>query len=221
MPAVEQHLHRAGRLVVLHRHEEKIRGGADPDAAEADFQAADEVQAFHEDGAFVEMAVAVGVLEDDDAVAFRALVFRQEKAGRRMTARIDVGLGHPHAAAVVDRHGDGLFDVRLAGKRRDGKAFRQRHGPGGLVGGQSREFERVGDVPRTGVREIRFRLVEFEVVEIEMSPAARAAIDQANENIFAEMVFKIHHHRPQIFNFDARGFEEAFEEEKRTGRKGN
>ena len=45
-----------------------MRGRADPDAAEADFQAADQVQAVGEDLARVEPAVAVGVLEDQDAV---------------------------------------------------------------------------------------------------------------------------------------------------------
>ena len=70
-PAVEQDLRRAGRLVlaVLDRDEQQIRRRADPDAAEADLQAADQVQALHEDRALVERAVAVGVLEDQDAVA--------------------------------------------------------------------------------------------------------------------------------------------------------
>ena len=47
----------------------KLRGRADPDAAEADLEAADEVQLVGEDLARVEPAVAVGVLEDQDAVA--------------------------------------------------------------------------------------------------------------------------------------------------------
>src|SRR5262249_37659236 len=67
-PAIEQNLRRAGGLVILHRHEEKIRRLADPDAAEADFEAADEIQPLHEDGALVELAGPLGVLEDQDAV---------------------------------------------------------------------------------------------------------------------------------------------------------
>ena len=50
-------------------NKEEIGGGTDPDAAEAEFQAADEVEAFVEDGAFVEGAVEIGVFEDEDAVA--------------------------------------------------------------------------------------------------------------------------------------------------------
>ena len=49
--------------------EQQVRRRADPDAAEADLQAADQVQPFDEDGPLVELAVAVGVLEDQDAVA--------------------------------------------------------------------------------------------------------------------------------------------------------
>ena len=69
-PAVEQDLGRAvGPVVaVAVGDEQKMRGRADPDAAEADLQAADQVQLVGEDLARVEPAVAVGVLEDQDAV---------------------------------------------------------------------------------------------------------------------------------------------------------
>ena len=66
-------------------NEHQVRGRADPDAAEADFEAADEVQAFHEDGALVELAVAVGVLEDQDAVL--GLLVRRGAIGIRSTPR--------------------------------------------------------------------------------------------------------------------------------------
>ena len=80
-PAVEQLLRLAVGLVVavFVGNEEQVRGGADPDAAEADFQAADEVQAFVEDGPLVERAVEVGVFEDEDAVA--AFVASGARAG--------------------------------------------------------------------------------------------------------------------------------------------
>jgi hypothetical protein len=70
-PAVEEPDWLAVWLVVgvFVGNEEEIRRGTDPDAAEAEFQAADEVEAFVEDGAFVERAVEVGVFEDEDAVA--------------------------------------------------------------------------------------------------------------------------------------------------------
>ena len=69
-PAVEQNLRRSCRTVVpsFVRNEHQIRCRADPHAAESDFDAADEVQVFGEDLPAVETAVAVGVLEDQDAV---------------------------------------------------------------------------------------------------------------------------------------------------------
>ena len=80
-PAVEQDLGRAvGPVVaVLVGDEQEVRGRADPDAAEADLQAADQVQLIGEDLARVEPAVAVGVLEDQDAVL--GLLRRARAAG--------------------------------------------------------------------------------------------------------------------------------------------
>src|SRR5207248_144557 len=94
VPAVEQDFRLAGRLVLafLDRHKEQIRCLPDPDAAEADFQAADEVQTFHEDGALVEMALSLGILEDDDAIRTLSLFALDG---------ITVRLGDPQPAAVV------------------------------------------------------------------------------------------------------------------------
>src|SRR5581483_847437 len=70
VPAVEQHLRRAGWLVLalFDRHEQQVRRRPNPDAAEADLQATDEIKPFQEHRALVEFAVAVGVLEDQDAI---------------------------------------------------------------------------------------------------------------------------------------------------------
>ena len=51
--------------------EEQVRRGADPDAAEADLDAGEVGPLVPEDGPLVEPAVAVGVLEDQDAVPAR------------------------------------------------------------------------------------------------------------------------------------------------------
>ena len=69
-PAVEQDLGRAVGTVVAVAvgNEKKMRGRADPDAAEADFQAADQVEVVGKDLARVEPAVAVGVFEDENAI---------------------------------------------------------------------------------------------------------------------------------------------------------
>ena len=121
-PAVEQDLRRAGRVVVavLDRNEQKIRRGADPDAAEADLDAADEVQVLDEDLPVVETSVAVGVLEDQDAIL--ALAFRRAH-------RIGVRLDDPQPAAVVEREGDRLHDVRLARGERDRETLAARSSP--------------------------------------------------------------------------------------------
>ena len=69
-PAIEQDLGRSvGPVVaVAVGDEQEMRGRADPDAAEADFHAADEIQVVGEDLTRVEPAVAVGVFKDENAV---------------------------------------------------------------------------------------------------------------------------------------------------------
>ena len=76
----------------------------------------------------VEPAVAVGVLEDEDAVP--GLVVGD-------ATRVGVGLGDPEPAAVVDRHRDRLDDVGLAGEERDLEPRRDRHRPRGLLGAEA------------------------------------------------------------------------------------
>ena len=75
VPAVEHDLGRAGRLVaVVDRDEEQVRRRAEPDAAEAELDAGEVHAVVEEDGLLVERAVAVGVFEDDDAVAALAVL---------------------------------------------------------------------------------------------------------------------------------------------------
>ena len=72
------------------------------------------------------MAGSLRVLEDEDAVvAVRAV---------GLPVGVAVRLGYPEPAAVVDRHGDRLGHVRLAGEERGVEAVRQRHLGGGLAG---------------------------------------------------------------------------------------
>jgi hypothetical protein len=73
-PAVEPHLRGAvGPVVaVAVGEEQQLRRGADPDAAEADLQPADQVQPLGEDRPPVEAAVVVRVLEDQDPVLRRS-----------------------------------------------------------------------------------------------------------------------------------------------------
>src|SRR5205823_384744 len=64
-PAVEQYLGRAvGPIVAVDVGDvEELRRRADPDAAEADFQPADQVELLGEDLPRVEPAIAIGILE--------------------------------------------------------------------------------------------------------------------------------------------------------------
>ena len=62
-------------------------------------------------------AVAVGVLENLHAIATNA---------RRLAGILDA-FGNPDAAAVVERHRDGIDDVRLAGDKLNLKSVRDRH----------------------------------------------------------------------------------------------
>ena len=70
-PAIEQHFRLAIRNVVavLIGDEQQIRRRADEHAAEADFDAADQIQVLGEHLALVEFAVAIGVFENQNAVA--------------------------------------------------------------------------------------------------------------------------------------------------------
>ena len=53
---------------------------------------------------------------------------------RRQPLRIGEALGDPQPAAIVERHGDGLMHVRLAGEQRDAEAVRRLEALHGLCG---------------------------------------------------------------------------------------
>ena len=72
-PTVEHHLGLARTVLRVLRDEHQFRRGADPHPAVADLDAAHEVEPLEEDGALRVAAVAVDVLEDEDAVAALAL----------------------------------------------------------------------------------------------------------------------------------------------------
>src|SRR5207253_9197814 len=88
-------------------NEEQVRRGTDPDAAKADFQSGDVGKPVVEDLARVEMAVAVGVFENEDAVVARSAV--------GLPVRIGQALGDPEPATIVKREADGLHHGALAG----------------------------------------------------------------------------------------------------------
>ena len=79
-----------------------------------------------EDREFVGHAVAVGVFADGDAVVAFAL--------RLHVVGIVEGFGNPAAAALVEGHGDGFFDLRLGGEKFDVEAGRDDHVLDGFLG---------------------------------------------------------------------------------------
>ena len=98
--------------------EEQVGRGADPDAAEAQLDAGEVGPLVAEDRAAVEPAVAVGVLEDQDAVlALRAA----------QPDRVRVVLDDPEPPRRVDGEGDRLDDVGLGGEQGGLEAFGQGH----------------------------------------------------------------------------------------------
>ena len=116
-----------GALVVPSKREEQIGRRAQPDATEADRDAAGERGLVPEDRLLVEGAGALGVLEDQDAVLGHA------RAGRVIGA-----LDDPEAAAVIDRVSDGLDDLRLADDQLDAEARGDLEGGGGTSRRESR-----------------------------------------------------------------------------------
>lgn len=161
IPAIEENARVAGgfgRVPVVDRNEEEVGGGADPDTAEADFEAAHQVDPFEEHGAFIEVVVAVGVLEHEDSVAAAEDIGELRGGGLGevgpwragfgggATAALGVGetLGDPCAPPVVEAEGDGLDDVRFGREDVGLEALGQGHGLGCIGGADAREPDHVG-----------------------------------------------------------------------------
>ncbi len=109
--------------------EQQPRRAQQPDAAEAELDAGEHLHVVGEDRATVEPAVAVGVLEDQDAIA---------KAEVEPVGRVGIGvvLGDPEPPAPVPGHGDRVLHVGLGGKGRDVEARRGPEAGRGLVRGE-------------------------------------------------------------------------------------
>ena len=128
VPAIEKNpgFTRGFRVVpILDRHEHQMGRRANPHAAEADFNAADQALPVHEHRALVELPIAIGVLENQNAIAPFAL---------RPALGVIHPFDHPEPPAVVDAERDGLHDVRFAGEERGLESRRQGHLLGGGLG---------------------------------------------------------------------------------------
>ena len=139
--AVEHDLGRAvGHVVaVAVGDEQELRRAHQPDAAEAELDAREHLDVVGEDGALVEPAVAVGVLEDQDAVAEAEVELRGQLG-------VGVVLRDPEPPARVPGHGDRVLHVRLGGEDLDVEPRRHAEPAAACSGGRAR----VGEVSVSG-----------------------------------------------------------------------
>src|SRR5262249_3151991 len=116
--AIENQFRRAVRfaVAVAIRDEVEPRRGDDPDAAESDLDSGDVVEPLVKHGALVGAAIAVGVLENDDAIL----------AGRLPPPGVE-RLGGKESPAVGDGERDRLDDVRLGGEDGGAETSGQTH----------------------------------------------------------------------------------------------
>src|SRR4029077_16714934 len=92
------------------------------------------VQSLDKNGAAIELAVAVGVLEDDDAIFPFALLG---------SLGIGVGLGNPEPASMIDGESDWLLHIRFAGEESRLESWRENHLARGSLGREPRELDHV------------------------------------------------------------------------------
>src|SRR5690606_9242373 len=93
-----------------------------------------------EEGASIGLAVAVGIFEDHEAIAFGGV-----EVDRLIGVRIV--FGHPEPSALVGGDADWLLNVGFTREHRDVEAFGNFHQVGNLRGGSGPIASRFGSVP--------------------------------------------------------------------------
>ena len=128
--AVEHHRGgRVGPVVAIEvGHEEELRRAHQPGPAAAHLDAGEHLDVVGEDGPLLRLAVAVGVLEDQDPVAIAEV-----EPGRALG--VGVVLGDPEPPPGVPRHGDRVADLGLGGEDRDLEPLRHAEARSRPVGG--------------------------------------------------------------------------------------
>ena len=96
-------------IVVGVTNEEEIGRIGDPDTTVSDGDTAGDIEAFEEDGGFVDGTVTIGVFENTDTVF----------SGPGLSAGIFEGFGDPVASTFIDRHGDWVDDIGFGGDEFD------------------------------------------------------------------------------------------------------
>ena len=116
--SIEDDFRWARGLITSHRNEEQVRRAQRPHAAEAALDTGEHLHVFRNDGAFIELPVAVSIFEDDNPVA-------ELEVEAFLAVGISIVLGDPQAATLVPAKGDGLTDIGLGGKERGGEPLGQ------------------------------------------------------------------------------------------------
>ena len=117
--AVEQH-HRftiRHAVVILVRDKIKIRNRHHPHPAEPHLNAAHVLELIIKNNPLVVPPIAIGVLENDDAILLPSLF-----------VRIIIGFGHPQPATVINAETDRLLDIRFTGKKGHVESLGHLHG---------------------------------------------------------------------------------------------
>ena len=116
--SIEDDFRWARGLIASHRNEEQVRRTQRPHAAQTALDTGEHLHVFRNDGAFIELPVAVSIFEDDNPVA-------ELEVEAFLAVGISIVLGDPQAATLVPAKGDGLTDIGLGGKERGGEPLGQ------------------------------------------------------------------------------------------------
>ena len=95
-------------VVIFIRNEIKIRNRHHPHPAKPNLYAAHVLKLIVKNNPLVMRAIAVTILENNDAVIFASLLIR-----------IIIGFSHPQPAPIINAETNRLLDVRFTGKKRD------------------------------------------------------------------------------------------------------
>ena len=95
-------------VVILIRNEIKIRNRHHPHPAEPNFYATHILKFIVKNNPLIMGTIAVGILENNDAVIFSSLL-----------VRIIIGFSHPQPTPIIKAETNRLLDVRFSGKKGD------------------------------------------------------------------------------------------------------
>lgn len=127
LPAIEQHFRGSVRniIAVTVGDKDEVRGARRKNSTEAKRDARELLSLIPEHFVCVEMASALGVLENQNTIVKVCVEVHP-------TVAVSIELGDPKAATIIKRHGDRLADVRFRREHGHPKARRHGNAPGRL-----------------------------------------------------------------------------------------